>query len=288
MQKETISGAFTGKERSLLRSWCWIHEDAAEILDTLRAGPPGTECGLDVLWKTKNKYTLRLKTASGLDLACKWYAKIRQMPYSFAWTQASKEAYNFRLLANVGLPLVKMVATGEDRSPLHIRTAFIVTEFADGFLDGRCFFESMSNEIALRDEFTHRNFILVARMHDAGFYHRGFTPMNELWRMLPELDADGNRMEIRWIDIATCHRAWGAVLKRHIVDDLGLFLWFYPLTAEERRDYLRVYLDAAKVRRFDLDTLHRAVEAYVAEKTRRKKAKAEKKRMKQNGGQAAR
>ena len=287
MKTETVSGAFTGKERSLTHSWRWVREDVVEILDALRAGPPGLESGLEVLWKTKNKYTLRLKTASGLDLACKWYVKNRQLPYSFSWTHAAREAYNFKLLADVGLPLVKLVAAGEERHPLHVRSSFIITEFADGFLDGRCFFESMIHEIALRDEFTHRNFALVARMHDAGFYHRGFTPMNELWRILPESDADGSRMEIRWIDIATCGRARGAVLKRHIVDDLGLFLWFYPLTAEERREYLRVYLDAAKVRRFDLDALHRAVEAYVAEKTRRKKAGAEKKRKKQSGGQTA-
>ena len=287
MKTETVSGAFTGKERSLIHTWRWVREDAAEILDTLRAGPPGLDSGPEVLWKTKNKYTLRLKTASGLDLACKWYAKIRQVPYSFSWTHAAKEACNFTSLAKLGLPLVKLVATGEERLPFYIRNSFIITEFADGFLDGRCFFDSMVHEIALRDEFTNRNFALVARMHDAGFCHRGFTPMNELWRMLPEPDAEGNRMEIRWIDIATCRRANSCAMKRHIAEDLGLFLWFYPLTAEERREYLRGYLDAAKVRRFDLDMLHRAVEAYVAERTRRKKAHAEKKRKKQGGGQSA-
>jgi len=284
MKNETISGAFTGKERSLLYSWRWVREDAAELLDVLRAGPPGLESGLEVLWKTKNKYTLRLKTASGLDLASKWYAKIRQAPYSFSWTHAAKEAYNFTLLADVGLPLVKLVAVGEERLPLYIRSGVIVTEFADGFLDGRTFFESMSHEIAMRDEFTRRNFILVARMHDAGFCHGGFTPMNELWRMLPEPDADGNRMEIRWIDIATCRRAKDDALKRRIVEDLGNFMRFYAFTPDERREYLRIYLDAAKVRRFDLDTLHRAVEETIAARIRRKQAKEEKKRKKENRG----
>jgi len=277
MRKETISGTITGWDRSLIRPWCWIHTDVAEIRDILRAGPPGTDSGWGVLWVTKNKYTLRVKTESGLDLACKWYAKVRQLPYSFSWTLAAKEAYNFKKLSRVDLPLVRMVATGEDRGFLHIRSSFLVTEFAEGFLDGRTFFESMSNEIAMRDEFTRRNFVLLARLHDAGFYHQGFTPMNELWRKMPEPDAEGNQLEIRWIDIATCRRSWGWFLKRLIVQDLGNFLRFYAFTQEERREFLRIYWEATKVKRFKLDPLCRAVEADLAARMRRKMAKAAKK-----------
>lgn len=277
MGKETISGAFTGRERSLTHPWRWIREDAAELSEALRAGPPGVDSGPEVLWRTKNKYVLRIKTASGLDLACKWYERIRQAPYSFSWTQAAKEAYNFKLLANVGLPLVKLVATGEDRGFLHIRTAFLATEYADGFLDGRYFFESLSHETGMRDEFTRSNFVLIARLHDAGFCHGGFTPMNELWRKMPEPDAEGRTMEIRWLDIATCHRAWGPVLKRRIVEDLGNFLRFYSFTAEERRECLRIYLESTKVKRFELDSLCRAVEENLAARIRWKQAKEAKK-----------
>ena len=284
MRKETISGVFTRWNRSLIRPWCWIHEDVAEIRDMLRSGPPGTDSGWDVLWLTKNKYTLRVKTESGLDLACKWYVKVRQMPYSFSWTLAAKEAYNFKRLSRLDLPLVKMLATGEDRGFLHIRNCFLVTEFADGFLDGRSFFESLSYETAMRDEFTRRNFILVARLHDAGFHHHGFSPMNELWRKLLEPDAEGNQLEIRWIDIATCRRGWGYFLKRGIVQDLFNFLRFYPFTPEERREFLRVYLDATKVKRFSLDSLCRAVEAKLAARIRRKMAEAAKKAKESKAG----
>ncbi len=277
MRKETLSDSFTGRERSLIRPWFWLRADAAELRDVLRAGPPGMDSGPEVLWKTKNKYVLRLKTASGLDTACKWYVRIRQCPYSFSWTLAAKEAYNFKKLVKLGLPLVKLVAAGEDRGFFHIRNCFIVTEFADGFLDGRYFFESMSHETAMRDEFTSKNFALIARMHDAGICHYGFTPMNELWRKLPEPDAEGNQLEIRWLDIATCHRAPVWLLKRRIAEDLGCFLWRYPFTPEERREQLRVYWEATKVKRFTLDSLCRAVEDDIAARVRRKMAKAAKK-----------
>ncbi len=279
--KETISGAFTGQERSMLRPWLWVCEDAAEILDALRAGPPGTDSGLEVLWKTKTKYVLRMKTASGLDLACKWYAHVRQTPYAVSWTHAAKEAYNFRRLAGLGLPLVKLVAVGEVRYPLYIRSAFIVTEFVDGFQDGRYFFVTSDYDRALQDEFIHRNFALVARMHDAGFCHHGFTPMNELWRRLPEPDAEGHLLEIRWIDVPTCHQPSDNALNRRIVEDLGNFLRFYPFSPEERRAYLQAYLDAAKVRRFELDTLCRAVGDYLDARARRKLEKESKKKKKQ-------
>ncbi len=285
MAKETVSKAFTGQERSMLRPWRWVREDAAEILDALRAGPPGADSGLELLWKTKTKYVLRMKTASGLDLACKWYAKVRQTPYAVSWTHAAKEAYNFRRLGDLGLPLVKLVAVGEVRFPLYIRNAFIVTEFADGFLDGRCFFEAPDRERALLDEFIRRNFAHVARLHDAGICHGGFNPMNELWRKLPEPDAEGHRMELRWIDIATCHPASGDRLKRCIAEDFANFLRFYPFVGvEERRAYLQGYLDAAKVRRFEPDALCRAVEDALDACARRKLANEAKRKKKQARG----
>ena len=84
-------------------------------------------------------------------------------------------------------------------------------------------------------------------------------------------------MEILWIDVATCHRAWGPVLKRRIAEDLSNFLRFYSFTAEERREYLRLYLESTKVKRFDLDSLCRAVEADLTARIRRKQAKEAKK-----------
>jgi len=278
MRKETISTGFTGLEWTPARSWCWIRMDAAELRDVLRAGPPDAENpGQDVLWRTKKKTVLRLKTASGLDVACKWCVRIRWLPYGFSWTQATKEAYKIKRLARLGLPLVKLVAVGEGRGFFRIRNCFLVTEFADGFLDGRYFFESMSHETALRDEFTRGNFVLIARLHDAGFYHGGFTPMNELWRKLPEPDAEGRQMEFRWIDVARCRRAWGRRLKQRIAEDLGYFLWHYTLTQEERRGFLRVYLDATTVKRFDLDALCQAVEDAIAARIRWEEIKAARK-----------
>lgn len=277
MRKETISARFTGLEWTPVCSWCWIRKDAAEIRDVLRAGPPAPDPGPDLLWQTQKKTVLRLKSVSGLDLAYKWGVNVRWLPYGFSWTQAMKEAYNFKRLAHIGLPLVKLVAVGEERGFFSIRNYFLVTEYADGFLDGRYFFESMSNETEMRDEFTRRNFTLIARLHDAGFCHGGFTPMNELWRKLPEPDAEGNRLDIRWIDIATCSRAWGQKLKRLIAEDLGNFLRFYSFTEAERREHLRVYLEATKVKRFDLDTLCRAVEAELVDRVRRKEEKVARK-----------
>ena len=277
MRREMISGEFTGRERSLTSPWCWIREDAAELSDALRAGPPGADSGQELLWRTKNKYVLRVKTASGLDLACKWYVRVRQAPYSFSWTLAAKEAYNFKRLSRIGLPLVKLVAAGEDRGFLYIRNCFLITEFAEGFSDGRCFCFPNSYDIALCDEFTRRNLILVARMHDAGFWHGGFSPMNALMRKLPKPDAEGNQLEIRWIDVATCHRSQGWFLKRRIVNDLCNYLRFCSFTQEERRGFLRVYLDATTVKRFDLDSLCRAVEEDIAARIRREEVKAARK-----------
>lgn len=277
MRKERISDTFTGLEWTPVRSWCWIRTDAAEIRDVLRKGPPVADSGPDVLWRTQRKTVLRLKTMSGPDLACKWCVNIRWLPYGFSWTQAMKEAYKFKRLAHLGLPLVKLVAVGEERGFLRIRNCFLVTEFANGFQDGRCFFESPLYGTALRDEFTRENFRLIARLHDAGFFHGGFTPMNELWRKLPEPDAEGRQMEFRWLDLARCRRAWGRKLKRRIAEDLGNFLRFYPFTAEERREHLRAYLDAAKVKRFDLDSLCRAVEGELVDRIRRKEARAARK-----------
>ena len=273
---EFVADDFSWKMIRFSHSWRWVRREFAEELRRIEeTGGWRPEAGHPVIWRTACKYVLKIALPSGRSVAYKRYTSMRLIPYLHYWSPTSREAVNYARMAKLGLPMARLLAAGGIRTCFLPKSCFIVTEFAEGFRDGRPFMPGgeRAGETALRDEFCRRNFALIARLHDIGWYHRGFTPMNELWRELPEPDAEGNRLELRWIDVATCHWAWGRWLRRRIADDLAQFLQYWDFAPERRAELLRIYLAAAKVKRFAFEDLSRAVEAALARRLARKKAK---------------
>ena len=151
--------------------------------------------------------------------------------------------------------------------------AFLITEFALGFRDGRSFCPGgeMAGEEELRREFCIRNFRLLARLHDHGIIHGGFTPATDLWRPLSAPDGNGGRMELAWIDVATCRRCTAGGLQRNIPDDFANFMRFFDFSAEERLALLREYCDASEIVRFSPGELSEAVDRALAARAKKRK-----------------
>ncbi|MBO4631703.1 MAG: hypothetical protein J5858_07245 [Lentisphaeria bacterium] len=105
-------------------------------------------------------------------------------------------------------------------------------------------------------------------MHDAGIYHRGFTPANELWRRRPAPDQNGNQLDIIWIDVASCRKLPSSFLRKKIPDDFVNFLRFFQFREEEYRSFLQAYSKAVKVPRIDLEELVAEVKSRLKEKLR--------------------
>ena len=269
MLTETASAVFSRSASRLSHSWRWIRTDFADELRTLLAdGEHCLESGNEVLWKTHHKYTLKIRTSAGRDVALKRYLKLRFFPYVYHRTPMVAEALNYQQMLELGLPMAQLLAVGDTRVFFRPLSSFIVTEFATDCRDGRAFFPDgeLADRIAWRNEFTRRNFALLAKLHDAGIYHRGFTPMNELWKKAPAPDAAGNELEIVWIDVAGCRKLPVRQLRQKIPDDFVNFLRFYRFSPEEIRTFLRAYCDAVKVKRFEFDELCAEVETRLARK----------------------
>lgn len=228
-------------------SWKYVNEKYASQLEELRRknGDFNCESGYPVLWSTRSKYVLLLTVEDGTQLVYKAPRKLRSpIRYMFRTAPWGSEAVNFQRLSEVGLPLVKLVAAGEERKFFILKYGFLITEYASGFSDGRVFFShgELENAIELRDEFVRRNFIYLARMHKAGFIHNGFTPLNLLCKVRTTPDEAGNLLDIKWIDVASCRKPYFKfAFKKHIARDLSLFFYFFRFSNSEKISYLETY-----------------------------------------------
>lgn len=243
----------TGKKtarffRSLATSWQEMTPDCgAEVAELLKSrGELQPDGKWEVLWKTRNKFVLLLDLPSGRQVVYKAPLRVKNFyKYLLRLSPYGKEAANFRNLQKLDLPLVKLLAAGEDRCCFKLKSGFLVTEFAGNFANGRDFIPAVNkvNDSALTEEFIRRNLAYLGRMHRAGWAHRGFTPANLLYRVLPEPTADGDRLELRWIDLASCikltifHNR-----RRQMVRDLSLFFHYFDFTEAETADLLTTYL----------------------------------------------
>ena len=270
MVTELVSDIFTGKGIRFSNSWQWLRTDFAEDFHQLTAaGADRVDSGSEIIWKTRHKYTLKIQAPSGRVIAFKRCHSLRLFPYLFYSTPTTREAQNYQKLQSLGLPMAKLLAVGDDRKCFRPNSCFIVTEFAINYLDGRAFYPGgeLETETGWRDEFCRRNFELIAKLHDAGIYHRGFTPANELWRKRPAPDEQGNQLDIIWIDVASCRKLPGVILRRKIPDDFVNFLRFFQFSEAEYRNFLQAYCSAVKVKRFTLDELCSEVKTRLAEKS---------------------
>jgi tRNA A-37 threonylcarbamoyl transferase component Bud32 len=111
-------------------------------------------------------------------------------------------------------------------------------------------------------EFCRGHLSLLAKLHDAGILHRGFTPANLMYRM----DADG--MKFCWIDIASCCHA--IITTKRIADDIINLFRFMDLSGADRRELEEWYLNASTKRRTDAGTLSKVLEERLVRRMKRK------------------
>lgn len=261
--KTYCSDNFDVAYTSLCSSWSWIKKDFAADFETLTSD--GVLCengGAPVIWMTKQKYVLKV-SCSGRNYVFKSYRKVRDVrKYICRLSPCGFEARNYQLLAEAGLPMAKLLAAGDTRRFFLLKNMFLMTEFAENFRDGRDFQPAgaVYSDMVLREEYIIRNLRLLAKCHDAGFIHGGFTPANLLYSLREEPDENGNLMDLCWIDVATCRKFSLLYPPRKMVTDHWHFFKFLNIRGEELERYLRVYYDAVKIKRLPFDRLLKLVE----------------------------
>ena len=234
----------------LAGSYCFVHKDFAEFFEQLQTQGMLRENGpCEMIWSTHTKFVLKVPLPDGRFIAFKTYRKIRK-PLKFALrpSPCGFEALNFQLIEKCNIPVVKLLAVGDERSFFKLKNAFIITEFADGFSDGRDFMSGnvMGDKTELRNEFISRNICWMAHLHDAGIMHRGFTPANLLYKVSES--NDGNALELKWIDVASCRRMPRWLINKNIADDMQQLFRFFEFSTSELLEYIKLYCAARKSR----------------------------------------
>ena len=260
MMKNLITAqAFSPKMIRTSRTWGWVRSDFSEEFSRLSDAGALQPGGIsETIWSTRSKYVLKVATSLGFDIAYKSFFKITgKTKYLFRSSPCAAEAANYIRLAELGFPLPDLLAVGEMRCCGILKNAFMVSRFIDDYRTGLDFFRDGIHvgDEPLFLEFCRGNLKLLARLHDLGIVHRGFTPGNLLYRN----DPDG--MKFCWIDVASCRRS--AISTPQIATDMFHLFRYLKTTPENRRALEAWYLDAVKIRRTNLDELFETVEKRI-------------------------
>jgi tRNA A-37 threonylcarbamoyl transferase component Bud32 len=226
-----------------------------------------------VIWRTKQKFVMRITAPSGKVAAFKFYDKLKSpQKFFLRYSPAAAEALNYQRIADMDIAAPQLLAAGDVRKRGKLKNSFIITAFAENYRDGRDFFGEgiHAGDITLRNEFIRRAMELLARCHDHHILHRGYTPSNILSRVRASADANGNNLDIMFIDVASCRKLPRWLLKLKLMVDFIMFFRFFELDAAQRKEFLQYYLNASEKPLYDLDTLSAKVEKALRKHLKKK------------------
>jgi tRNA A-37 threonylcarbamoyl transferase component Bud32 len=86
---------------------------------------------------------------------------------------------------------------------------------------------------------------LLAKLHRSGAVHGGFTPRNELYVLTGD-DTDGQRLNVVWIDLATCKKVPFFKREKLQKKDLDYFLSPWGGASARREELHKIYLEELK------------------------------------------
>ncbi len=214
------------------RSWSW-HDEILLDADTLAAVRNNPESG-ELIWKTSSKRVYKVG-----DIAYKCGTPRPPARYIFLLSPSAREMINFHIFKQLDIPLVQLLAGGEGRKFCRPpEKGWVMTRFAKNYLCGSELIAGLAKpenaalpgDAELRTDFLRFNMPLIARLHNAGCYHRGFRPYNIMFRRL-----ESGALDCLWLDIASCvfYPLPDFMLRGMFLTDLKkFFIQFQPTDAE--------------------------------------------------------
>lgn len=224
------------------KSWFHAEPGFEELATRFRESPELFSAG-EVIWQTRNKMvrkmTLPADDGTMVTVALKNYRCVKPLRYIFRCSKTALEAANYRVFSELGLPMVKLLFSGDERRNFHLKNSFLATEFAEGFVDGRDFLpDGKLRGTPEQKLFIERNLALVGKLHALHCFHKGVRVFNFLWRK----NEDGT-IDIRWIDVASCRflTVPEFIFRKFLLHDLGDFFRDLQLDDAALREALDGY-----------------------------------------------
>ena len=241
-------------------SWGWVRDEFAEEFERLSdAGAFLPDGPSKTIWETRTKYVLQVPTSLGFDVVYKSFRRIDNYHYYFPRTSpCAAEAENYAPLAKLGFPLPELLAVGDVRCGCVLKNSFMVSTFAEGFRNGMDFAREgiHVDDEQLIGEFCRGHLALLAKLHDKGIVHRGFTPGNLLYRQGPV------GMEFCWVDVATCRHSF-VISTKEIANDMFHLFRYLKISPDFRRELQAWYLSATVKKRTTGPELFETVEKRI-------------------------
>lgn len=167
--------------------------------------------------------------------------------YMFRPSLPWREALHYSWLHELGVPAPRVLALGDTRVSFVLKESFIITDFLAQTHDGRIFMPKGQFRTGYEDlcrEFCIGNLKLLAKVHDAGYFHKASHPRNFLFRGdTPE------SMEIFWIDVARMRKMSDP--RRAVIVDLHTFFRDMRLPQTQVHELIGIYLQCLQKKLFN-------------------------------------
>ena len=221
------------------KSWSAALPEFQEVLTALRTQvPPKEDDTCRLINVSSGKYVFR-GNISGWDFAYKTQQGKTFWRYICRPSLPLRECLHYEILHKLAIPIPQVLAVGDTRENFVLKESFIITAFLDGTADGRIFMPGgkfRTGYEALRQAYCLEHLKLLARLHNAGYFHKAAHPRNFLFKG----DTPEN-LEVFWIDVARMRKMHSAKLA--VTVDLHVFLRDMLLTRDEVKFLLEFYLE---------------------------------------------
>lgn len=246
-----------------MTSWSLCAPGFEKILARLRSKPPVEDDTHKFLSESSGKFVWRVcdsEDGCSYDFAYKTQNGKKPWRYLFRSSLPVRECRNYSNFEELGIPVAEVLAVGDTRRFFRLIESFLVTRFIENTRDGRAFMENgefHKGHDSLREEFCRINMKLLAKIHDADYYHKAFHPRNLLWR-----GGTDEPMEVFWIDVARCRRFPRAMMHKAMIVDLHTFFRDMKMKRSEVLATLQCYVECRPEKNLSADRLLQELLSY--------------------------
>lgn len=245
---------------SRIHSWEWCIPEFGEGLEWIKTHPHEISKKSPYLSDTPGKEVWRVMIPDrygAYEVVYKKYLIQAGFFDAFEESIALKEARNYKILSQLGIPVARVLACGEKRSLGRVNDAFIITEYLHNSIDGSTLMPggNLWENSSMRSAFARKTIDWLTIAHRHLFFHNACHP----YKILISTDSPEDNPDIMLIDVAQAAYKKHGDIKRKIAEDLVTFFCDLRLSTEEIKMLCGYYLSNNPDCGFSVESLWQAL-----------------------------